>query len=455
MSASDLTAILQAVCKKSIIGKTQKGMSYDLELAIPLLTDEGLDDHIVFLQPQGKQFPWHPERSVYATNNVVVRCLTITLDGPLFGDSRVDWDPMGWGSKLHFEYCRFRRRSGMAVIDLPWSGEFRFYKNSFVYPTSGLIGSWLLIFPSMSEATFQRNNFDNSDIQMVSRPDTDDSLIEKLSWEKHSAYLLKDDAYHKSMIRKAHQLPDSARLIIPDSSGSSQHVGLTRVTLVGNKGIGSLLMRCDARHYAFRGRNQIQSLSFSAPRSDLDDTGVYVGRRERIDPNFRAPFGHRDLFLSLKQSAEKSGDEWLMSTFQRHIDRIDYFLTKEYRVPFRDGIHGWLEYWQDRCRYSWRRWSADFYGSWLRPLTFGVLGYVGLNALAWIWIETFTFADWIAFSLRRVDRIPFYTAGLEDLHPVAYANLVPGSKNWLRVIGMSQNVWVAMWGFALGKAIRR
>ena len=270
-----------------------------------------------------------------------------------------------------------------------------------------------------------------------------------------SAYLLKDDAYYKSMIREAHELPDSARLKIPDSSGWSQHVGMTRVTLVGNKGIGKLLMRCDARHYAFRGRNQIQSLSFSAPRSDLDETVVYVGRRERIDPEFRAPFAHRDLFLSLKLSAERSGDPTLASTFQRHLDRVDYFLTKEHRISLRDGIGGWLEYWQDRCRYFWRRWSADFYGSWARPLTFGVLGYVGFNALAWAWIDTFTVTDWLAFSLRRVDRIPFYTAGLEDLHPVAYRSLTPESKNWLRVIGMLQNVWVAMWGFSFGKAIRQ
>ncbi len=430
-------------------------MSYDLELAISLLTDRGLDDHIVFLQPRGKHFPWHPERSVYATNNVVVRHLTITLDGPLFGDSQADWDPMGRGVKLHFEHCCFRRRRGMATIDLPWSGEFRFYRNRFIFPTSGISGSWLLIFPSMSDVTFQRNNFDNSDIQMVSGRPAEDSSIQKLSWEGHSAYLLKDDAYYKAMIRRAHQLPESARLKIPDSAYSSQHVGLRHVTLVGNKGIGGLLMRCDASHYAFRGRNHIQSLSFRESRSDLDDTVVYVGRRERIDRHFRAPLRHRSLFLSLKRSAEKNGDARLMSTFQRHIDRTDYFLTKEHRVSVRDGIAGWLEYWQDRCLYSWRRWSSDFYGSWIRPVTFGVLGYVGFNALAWIWIETFTVTDWIAFSLRRVDRIPFYTAGLEDLHRVAYGNLAPGSKNWLRAIGLLQNVWLAMWGFAFGKAIRR
>ena len=443
------------MCQKSITRKAQGSILWNLELAIPFLRVRGLADHIVFLQPRGKHFPWYRERSAYDTNNVVVRHLTITFDDALIFDRQTDWDPMGWGLTLHFEHCHFQPQRARAAITFPWSGKFRFYRNRFIYPTSGIVGSWHLSFLSMSEVTFQRNNFDNSDIQMVSRPDADDSWIEKLSWKEHSAYLLKDDAYYKSMIRKAHQLPNSARLKTPDSSGSSEHVGLTRVTLVGNMGIGSLLMRCDAQHYGFRGRNQIQSLSFFAPRSDLDETVVYLGRRERIDPEFRAPFAHRDLFLSLKQSAEQNGDTSLMSTFQRHLDRIDYFLTREHRVSLRDGIGGWLEYWQDRCRYFWRRWSADFYGSWLRPLTFGVLGYVGFNALAWIWIETFTFTDWIAFSLRRVDRIPFYTAGLEDLRPVEYRSLVPESKNWLRVIGLLQNVWVAMWGFAFGKATRR
>ena len=144
-----------------------------------------------------------------------------------------------------------------------------------------------------------------------------------------------------------------------------------------------------------------------------------------------------------------------MSRLERCVDRIEYFLTRECKVSVHDGVAAWIEYWQDRIRHSWRRWSSDFYGSWMRPLFLGIIGYAGLNALAWFWIEAFTITDWVAFSLRRVDRIPFYTAGLEDLHQIAYDGLTPGNKNWLRLIGLVQNVWIAMCGFAFSKAIRR
>ena len=454
--ASELIALLQAACRQSITSKRENGMSYDLELAIPFLEEKDLADYIVVHQPRGKHFPWHPERSIYATNNLIVRRLTITIDHPFIGGSQADWPLMGWGLKLHFEHCCFEKLPGnMATISVPWSGPLRFHENRFVFPDSGMIGAWLLVFCSRSDVTFQRNDFCNSDIQMVSGQDEDDSSIQKLSWEGYSAYLLRDEAYYKAMIRRTHQLPESARLAIPDSPFSVRHVGLGKVAFVGNKGIGRLLLRCDALHYVFRGRNHIRSLAFVESETDLSDKVVYIGQRERIDPDYRAPVQHRSLLLALKKVATRNGDSRLTSSLERHLDRIEYFLTREHRVPLRDSTAGWIEYWQDRWRYGWRRWSSDFYGSWLRPLLLGVCGYGALNALAWFWIEAFTITDWVAFSLRRVDRIPFYTAGLKDLHPIVYDGLTSGSKNWLRLIGVLQNVWMAMCGFAFSKAIRR
>lgn len=453
--ASQLTATLQTACQESITSKRDDGMSYDLELALPFLKDKGLADHVVIHQPRGKQLPRHRERGIYALDNLIIRRLDITLDTPFVGGARADWEPMGWSLKLHFEQCSFEPHDGTATLKFPWSGSFRFDGNRFVYSTGGILGAWLLVFCRMSNVTFHRNDFDNCSIQMVSIRESDDAPRQKLSWEGHSAYLLKDEAYYKAMIRKAHELPDGVRLTFPDSGYSASHVGLGRVALVGNRGIESWLMRCNAAHYAFRGRNNIQSLSFGESRSDLDDAMVYIGRRERFDPNFRAPFRHRNLFLLLKGSAERKGDARLVRALQRQVDRMEYFLNKECNVPLSDGMGGWLEYWQDRLRDGWRRWSSDFFGSWLRPLVVGALGYVGLNALAWVWIDGFTMADLVAFTLRRVDRIPFYTVGLQDLYGAEYDDLTRGSKNWLRAIGLAQNVWLGMWAFAFGKAIRR
>ena len=453
--ASELTTVLQTACQESITSRRDNGLSSDLELAVPFLKEKGLADHVIIHQPRGEHLPRHPERSIYALDNLIVRRLVVTLDQPLVGGTKADWELMDWSLKLHFEHCRFIPRTpNMATVRFPWCGRFRFHKNDFCFSGSGA-RSWLFVYSSMSDVTFNHNHFRESNIQVVSSRPRDDHAVQEVSWEGHSAYLLKDELFYKEMIRRTHRLPQSVRLTIPDSPYSGRHVGLGSLGLVGNKGILKVLMRCDALYYSFRGQNRIDSLSFKESESDLEGSTVYFGPRERIDPDFCAPFHHRYLFLALRESAEKKGDRALVSTLERHVDRIEYFLTKEYRVSLRDGVKGWLEYWQDRIRHSWRRWSSDFYGSWMRPLALGILGYVGLNALAWIWIESFTVTDWIAFSLRRVDRIPFYTAGLSDLHPLGYDDLTATSKNWLRAIGLFQNVWIGMWGVAFGKAVRR
>lgn len=429
-------------------------MSYDLELAEPFLQQKHLADHIIVHKLRDRQLPLNSERHIYGFNNLIVQRLTVIVDDPIVGNSVTDWAPMSWAVPLHFDNCRFRPySSNMADFRFPWRGQFRFHRNDFIF--SGRGGSWLFAFCDGSDITFLLNDFQHSDIQMISVREPDGLLFPELSWKDHTAYLLRDNIYYKAMIRQAHQLPESVRLAIPDSPYLTRCVGLRRVAFVGNKNIRELYIRCDAENYAFRGRNRIETLQLPEPNDDIDNIVIYVGRREQIDPNFHRPTHHRNLFVSLKNAANRRGDTELANTLTRYVDRIEYFLTKEHRLTLQDGLAGWLEYWQDRCRHSWRRWSSNFYGSWMRPLVLGVAGYVALNALAWIWIDAFTVTDWVAFSLRRVDRIPFYTDGLKDLHPNTYEDLTATSKNWLRAIGMFQNVWVAMWGFAFSKAVRR
>ena len=156
-----------------------------------------------------------------------------------------------------------------------------FFRNDFTFSGSGNRG-WLLVFGSMSDVAFHRNRFFESDMDLISHPQ-----IERLAHPEnclgrnHSAYLLKDESFFRAMIRRTHELPESARLTTVDSHYSTPHVGLWRVTLVANTGIRRVLMRCSAKHYAFRGRNEIQSLHFDEPRTDMKDTVVYLGSRER------------------------------------------------------------------------------------------------------------------------------------------------------------------------------
>lgn len=455
ISYADLTQVLKIVDEQSLIKKTDNSVSFDIDLANPFLREEGLDSHIICYRPGAKKLLLNRESPTYGLNNLIFRNLDIDIELQLNWGKDSGWNllqSIDW----HFEHCRFKLSfSNMGTISLGWRGFFRFYKSEFDYGDSRVMANWLFLFESGSSVLFERNDFKNSGIQIACAVKESDSGVQKLSWEARHVFFVKDDSYHKAMIRKNHGLPETVRLYMPDAS--SGHIGLSSLSFLGNKGIDQLALRCNANYYGFRGMNCINHLRFNEFASNFQDldSKIYFGSRERIDPHFRNPLHHRSLFLSIREFAGKKQDALLVNVLDKQLDRIEYFLMKKQEFSFYVDRKEWLEYWQDRLLYAWRRWSSDFYRSWLRPLTFLVFGYVGLNALSGLWIEELTVSDWIAFSLRGIDRIPFYTAGLKDLYGSTYDNLSPGSKNWLRLIGLFQVVWVALWGFALSKSIKR
>lgn len=451
ISYADLTRILQGIYERTYTKKPNGG-SLDLDLARPFLQEHGFEDHILCVHK--RPFPLNSKRNIYAPDNLIFRNLDIELECHLDWGQDFIWVSKWPWIKWHFEHCRFKPSSpNMRNLHFRWRGEFRFYKNEFDFGDRWGGRSWLFVFTSGSEVLFQRNDFKNSSIQIPYIVETS-SDVRELSWEKRNAYIVRDDSYYEAMIRKRYELPETVHLEIPDAS--LRRLGINRISFLGNKGIDRLQLRCKADYYIFTGINCINYLNFNELDSNFTDlTSIYFSSRERIDPNFDDSSHHRKLFLSMKDFGIKKQDVGLVNALDKQLHRIEYFLTKEQKVPFRVTGSEWLEYWQDRMLYAWRRWSSDYYRSWFRPLLIGVLGYVVLNAFPWIWIEEFTVSDWIAFSLRRIDRLPFYTVGLEELHESMYKSLSPGSKNWLRFIGLLQMVWVTMWGFAFSKSIRR
>ena len=461
ISFSDLIRVLQEVDKKSLIKKSSTSLSYDFNLTITFLRKNGLDRHICFPSSE-RGLPRNSERGIYNwIKNILIRKLDIkldSLDAHLDWSSQADWGPtssVAW----HFEECRFEPGSpNTARIHFPRLGSFRFYKNEFDFGASRGGRSWAFIFAGKSRVIFQKNNFKNSDILIVYSlldEDSKDSDVRKLSWEGREAHIVRDKSYYEAMIRKNYQLPESVRLITPGAG--PEHLGLDSLSFLGNKGIDDLNLRCNASSYVFRGINHINFIRFEEPYSDFPnlDGKIYIGPRERIDPHFHYPLHHRSLFSSMKEFAGKRQDAWLVNVLDKQLDRIEYFLTKDQEVSFFADKREWFEYWQDRILYAWRRWSSDFYRSWLRPLSMVVLGYGALNAFPYFWIEDFTFADWIAFSLRPVSQIHLYTGSLEAVCGGEYKGLPLRSKNWLGFIGLLQMIWIAVWGFAFSKSIKR
>lgn len=458
ISFSDLIRVLQEVDKKSLVKKSSTSSSYDLDLTIPFLRKNGLDRHICFPSFE-KGLPRNSERGTYNwIDNILIRNLDIKLDSL---DANLDWSGQSSlnptsSAAWHFEECRFEPGSpNTARIHFPRLGSFRFYKNEFDFGDSRGMRSWAFIFAGRSRVIFQKNDFKNSYILIVYSLPEEDSDVQELLWQGRKAYAVRDNSYDEAMVRKKYQLPESVRLITPYAE--SRHLGLDSLSFLGNRGIDNLHLRCNANSYVFRGINYINFLRFEEPYSNFPnlDGKIYIGPRERIDPHFHYPLHHRSLFSSMKEFAGKKQDAHLVNVLNKHLDQIEYFLTKDQEVSFFSDRSKWFEYWQDRILYAWRRWSSDFYRSWLRPLSIGVLGYVMFNAFPCFWIDSFTSSDWVAFSLRPVSQIHLYTGSLEALCGDEYKYLPLRSKNWLSLIGLLQMAWIAVWGFAFSKSIKR
>ena len=344
----------------------------------------------------------------------------------------------------------------MNSLIFEWYGSFRFYKSFFDFGDSRTMRAWTLAFVDGSRVLLQDNDFRNSSLQVSHIESEKNPRTQELVWEGVRAELVKDSSYYATKIREKYSLPDSARLQMPYFD--SRRSGLHSLSLLGNKGIDNLELRCHATSYDFRGINHISHLRFEELEDDFQDRSdfdIYLGAREKIDLENHNSLHHRRLFVKLRELASSKQDTRLMNTLDKQIDRIEYFLTKEQKVSIRTDWRGWVEYLQDRTLYEWRRLSSDFYRSWLRPLIFFIAGYLILNAFPCIWMEQFTMHHWLAFSLRPINRMPFYTAELQEMLTTEYQGLQTGVIVKLRLIGFIQVIWVALWGFAFGKAVKR
>ena len=417
----DLIQVLKEFSRLSY-KKTDSGGSYDFDRAIPFLRREGLDKNIIEQRRdtgigKGSPLPLNSEKSIYSwmLNNVVVRNLSVDIESRSKSEQLTEWKP-DFAAMLHFENCRFNSDSSMLAFVFPWSGAIRFYRNEFKDTDESGIVYWLFNFGHGSQVTFVKNRFHSVNVQIRSHPVEEQIKIEL--------------------------------------------IGLNHLSLLGNKGIGDLQLYCHSEYYELSGVNRIDRLELGKPHSNNDNDkerefSFYFGPQEKIDPGFHHNRHHRKLFLSLRERANKNQDSQTVRTLDKWLDRIEYSLIRDQGIRLRDGMFVWLGYWQDRALHAWRRYTSDFYRSWARPLVMIVFGYLALNAVPWFVVDGFTVSDYVSFSLRPINKIPFYTDGLSDIYESQYPCLSYYSKNVLSLAGITQTLWLAVWGIALRKAIAR
>ena len=413
-----LVEVSRKIGEQSLISRTEQSTSWDFERSSEYLRRQGLRDHIAFVSAKyrDKTLPLNSERHIYDLYNIVVRDLEIELDDRSVMDAVEDWGAVSY-AKWHFEGCRFQCPSrNMWAIAFPWRGSFRFYNGEFCFPSNGHGGAWVFAFKSGSRVWFIGNDFADGDIQ-----------TRCVGSEAGEA-----------------------------DSDAEAWAGVGHIAFVANKRVAGLWIQKGYSSIEIYGMNRIDRLNVDliVDGDEGKRTSIYLGPREKIDPSFYNCLQHRSLFLAMRRLAAINHDSRQLTVLDRQLERIEYFLNKGQGAPSVLDYRAWIEYWQDRALYAWRRWSSDFYRSWLRPLAMLVGGYLLINAVppAFV-VESFSVSHWIDLTLRPVTELATYEASLGRIVGKEY-DAVSG-KTILKLAGLVEMVWIGVWAFAFAKAIRR
>ena len=416
---TSLAQVFREIAEQSMISRSEQSMSWDFDRSSNYLCTQGLRDHICFVSRKGIALPLNSERHKYDLYNVVVRNLAIELDDKSEWDKTSDWEPIS-SAKLHFEGCRFESSSpNMWSMSFPWRGTFRYEKNEFSFPSKRIGGVWIFSFRQGSRAWLIGNDFTGSSIQT--------RCINPSESQEHS------------------------------EDGAENDSWWGRIAFVANKGIHELWTQEGYSTIEITGMNRIDQLSVDlvVDSDPATRTSIYLGPRERIDPAFHNCLQHRSLFLHMRQIAAMNHDNRQLVVLDRQLERIEYFLNKGQETPSILDYGAWIEYWQDRILHAWRRWSSDFYRSWLRPLVVLIVGYLVINMAPAFFVESFLMTHWMDFTLRPITEIATYEGSLGRIVGDEYKTVPAFAKSLLKLAGLVEVVWIGVWGFALAKSIKR
>ena len=89
------------------------------------------------------------------------------------------------------------------------------------------------------------------------------------------------------------------------------------------------------------------------------------------------------------------------------------------------------------------------------PLFMTISGYLLINALPAVIIDNFSIGHWIELTLRPVGEIAEYEQSLKEIVGDGYEVASATAKVAVRLLGLIQVIWIAMWGFAFARAIKR
>ena len=445
----ELLQVLKDICETSITSDS----SWDLELGQKFMLEHEFKDHIEveYKRPRIRDKNISPGRNNIVFKNLDIKKITDSFLNEYFDNcTLVHYGRIYFG--LRFEGCHFDL--DLNGLILPFAGNYSFYRNKFKYRDSGIIGQWLFCFGAGSKIFFEKNDFDDNSVQIACDfKYFDKHLVKrKMTWQYVEARCLDDSAYYEAMIRKTHDLPDSVPLLLTNT-GYSRHFGFDEIRFVGNRRIDNLSLRASGEYTFFNGINRIKELNLDDEytHSINENVKFYFGLREKINPRFSNPLRHRQLFLTLKNFAVKKQDTDLQRAMDVQLNQIEHHLVKEqWRSIHFWEIGKWIKHFQDRVLWFWRKWSADYYRSWLRPLVWGIVVYFSFIAFSLFFV-----GDWSLRDFLRLSRHGYNFFFVADL--LSNENKISFSfdKCLLYFFDLCRLVLVGMLGFSIRRVISK
>ena len=167
--------------------------------------------------------------------------------------------------------------------------------------------------------------------------------------------------------------------------------------------------------------------------------GIHFDRNKIIS-------GDRDLFILLRKLAIERKDMSQEKIIDSYISMIEYTEIKKSK---------WYKTWEGiekMILLGWRRWSSNFYMSWLRPLVFLFYGYLIFNAIPMLWIDDYSWREWLEFSFLSPKAIYDYAGNLGNL---LEPEVTEGDKIGLNVVEWGRWIWIILCGFAVKNVFKK
>ena len=392
----------------------------------------------------------------YSPGAVVLRDIHLVLDTR-------DWEPLRRMSGLfdfgvYFEGCTIESQGNMpGFLGLQFARDIVFRKTQFVGDSDEQLSDWgiphlraywLVNLCERASITFEESAFRNDHVQIRAFGETRATRDEGET-RRQSRDELDDNAKSEGESTKTR-----SDMLFPDNS--STPYPLRRVTLLRNSEIGLFSIVSGTEELIVRGGNKMESLGLPGNAENYLPLRVSLGMFEEIDPKFRAPLQHRNIFLQLRQLGTDTRDDALVRASAAQVDRFDHFLLKNDAVRLSNGLKEYVGHLQRRAILGWGHRVSNFNRSWLRCFVWLLAWYIGTTVLACLIVRPpLEWSEIFEIGARPLHEVPFLAKAIQGHLAENWGCVPTHAKVSIGLVGLVQATVTGMLTYSLVRSLRR